>query len=167
MPKETYPPSPLCATCGGACCKTLPGCVFPQECGDDVEAGLRAKLASGKYIFDYWEGEFVHDNGTDRLPADKIGYYLRPKVTDEVKSRGIVNGAWGGVCVFHTDTGCTLSDDEERPLNCRALKPKATEDGRCSNDGCGKQDAIAAWIPHNELIEQIIAEHREALYGRD
>jgi len=141
----------------------MPGTVFPEDCGEDIEAGLRAMLASGEYMLDYWEGEFEHHSGDPTLvmPADKTAYYLRPRVDNEVDNAWPVHGTWGGKCIFHMDTGCRLKF-EARPLNCRMLKPRERRGAECTIDGVPKEDCIAAWIPHNDLIERVLNELREA-----
>ena len=146
---QVYEPTKMCGVCGGKCCQHLPGAVFPSDCGEDVEAGLWSMMQTGNYIFDYWEGQF------EDFEDIYTPYYFRPKTKEEEGSRNIRNGTWGGPCTFLTPQGCTLKF-EQRPLNCRMLKPKETVEGKCTGTDDAKTDAIRAWIPHNELIEKLI-----------
>jgi hypothetical protein len=149
---EVFLPTSECEKCGGHCCKQLPGCVFPEDCGDDVEAGLWELLQTGKYTFDYWEGKFDEDDADDYT-----AYFLRPRTIDEDGDDSIVNGTWGGRCVFHNnDKGCEL-EFEKRPLNCRMLKPRPRRGAKCDIEGDPKGDAIHAWKPYNEMIKRTIA----------
>lgn len=146
-----YQPNAECAICQGLCCKRYPGCVAPEDCGEDVEAGLRALLSSGNYIIDYWEGPF------EQNPEDVVGYFVRPRTVEEVGRSGIIHGAWGGKCMLLKPDGCVLEFDK-RPLNCRLLKPRDSRLDRCTIEGEPKEDCIRKWLPYNALFKRIIDE---------
>jgi Fe-S-cluster containining protein len=136
----------LCSGCG-QCCKRLPGIVSPSDLKEVTVDSLRALFKEG-YQFDYWEGDLTGK-------AEHSGmtfYYLRPQTKKSVGR--IVDGSWGGECVFLTESGCSKSF-EERPTQCRALVP-------VENQGCHvlipyeKKTMIKEWIPYNGIISQTI-----------
>ena len=141
---------PICFACGGACCKQLPGIVHPRDIGK-VTVKKLLKLIKEGYQFDYWEGNLTG------LPehSGMTFYYLRPMT---IKSAGKpVDASWGGQCVFWREkTGCTKSWDE-RPRQCRALKPKKEETGNCTvSKRYSKIQMIKDWIPYNKIIVEAI-----------
>ena len=157
MELKVYQPTSECVTCRGTCCKQCPGAVFPQDCGPDIESGLREMMRSGRYTFDYWEGAF--NEGLDK--KGETSYFVRPRVPTDEPDR-IINGAWGGRCTFLTDTGCELPF-EKRPTNCKMLKPRARRGDTCDIDGHirPKEEAIKAWRKHGDIVAKIIKEFDE------
>ena len=140
----------ICAACGGACCKKMPGIVHPNDIGR-VTVGKLLKMIKEGYQFDYWEGDLTG------LPEhrDMTFYYLRPMT---IKSAGKpVDASWGGQCIFWREgSGCNKSFDD-RPRQCKALVPKKTEDGDCVwSKRYSKVEMIKAWIPHNKIIVEAI-----------
>lgn len=141
----------LCAPCGGKCCKTMPGIVFPSELDaqlrhDIVADKVLALLETGRYALDWWDGNpFNNDVRAGRA------YYLRPATrgnegrwTDE---------SYGGTCTFLGANGCGL-EERQRPLECRALIPQA-------NNTCykpegwelgGRRLGAQAWWPFREAL---------------
>lgn len=131
---KTYPPSELCAACGGKCCQRM-GCSYsPQDFKDLSYDGLKREIEKGRISIDWWEGETKE-------------FYLRARHVDAP----IVDASWGGVCINLTETGCSLSW-EERPLAGRALKP-----GR---DKCvgeyGKEESKNEWKPYSETLKKLV-----------
>lgn len=159
LDKTIYEPTSECVTCKGDCCKRMPGCVFPEDCGPDIEATVRGMLDSGKYIIDYWEGSFYPDD-----PEGFVSYYIRPRTVIERDKDWIISGSWGGRCIMLTDTGCELPFDK-RPLNCRMLKPRLHRGDLCVVKGTPKQDCIHAWREHNAMLECIISDWQKKLDG--
>lgn len=130
----------ICASCGGVCCKHMPGSFFPDDFPieirrDRILAGIRA----GLYQIDWWEGE-------------ERAYYLRPAVTNDNR---VFSPAWRGQCSFLTEKGCPLPFDS-RPRTCRELVP--AHPGKChgpwKND---KEAAKDAWAG-DQIFKDIIKE---------
>lgn len=144
--------SSVCTSCGGACCKGMPGSSHPLDFKEITVDVLIEKLKNG-YCFDYWEGKASDDPQYE----DKTAYYLRPSTTRGLGK--IVDASWGGACNFLTDKGCPLSF-EERPSQCRALVPDPEPDMHAKDckwlDGYSKKDIAVAWLPYNEIIVQAI-----------
>ncbi len=103
------------------------------------------------YQFDYWEGNITGKPEHDEITA----YYLRPQTKKSVGK--MVDASWGGECVFLSESGCTKTF-EQRPTQCRALKPE--ENGSCSyTKKYSKIEVIKAWLPYNDVIVKLINEH--------
>ena len=140
----------ICAACGGTCCKRYAGCVYPEQLNEITAEVLTALILDG-YCFDTWEGNPT-DNEADE---NKTAYFLRPKHKD--RPYDIVDRSWGGQCSFLINDRCKLSFND-RPLMCQTLEPKEGKECKCP-DHIGKRTAAIAWLPYNELIEQVIFEH--------
>jgi Fe-S-cluster containining protein len=139
----------LCSGCG-ECCKRMPGIVHPNELGEITVESLSQMIKDG-YQFDYWEGNITGKPEHDEITA----YYLRPQIKHSVAK--VVDASWGGECVFLTETGCSKTF-EQRPTQCRALKP--SESGNCSYEKkYSKVEVIKAWLPYNEVIVKLVNEH--------
>ena len=136
-----YPAGERCASCGGACCRRLPGAFHPLQIGPVYERILPL-LQAGTCSFDYWEGD-PRPDGRQVAQA----YYLRPATT---AMRGTpVDASWGGACCFLTPTGCSLSP-QRRPLGCLAMNPEVC---RGSWD---KRDSAIAWLEYDDVIQECI-----------
>ena len=138
-----------CARCGGVCCRTMPGATMPQDIldmfpADNMAESLIEAFETRKWVIDCWEG----DPRPNKEELDQA-YYIRPKNDDSYHS-GIYSFTWGGRCIFHTDTGCQL-DENERPYSCRMLEPKQNDECVMHDDG-GKQKCSIAWIEYTEDI---------------
>lgn len=146
--------------CGGVCCKTLPGAVFPNDIGDITVDRIVELLNSG-FQFDYWEGNPTDDEKYDDVTA----FYLRPQTKNSTNK--IVDASWGGECIFLTETGCSKLFND-RPTQCRTLVPNK----EYQTKGChqpikySKRSAAAAWLPYNGIIITAIGvmETRTLLY---
>lgn len=136
----------LCAGCG-ECCKRMPGIVHPSELKEVTVESLSQMIQDG-YQFDFWEG-----NITGRPEHEEVtAYYLRPQTKRSVGK--VVDASWGGECVFLSETGCSKTFDE-RPSQCRALKP--VKDKGCHFSGkYSKVEIIKSWLPYNEVILKTI-----------
>lgn len=145
----------LCADCGGKCCKVLAGGAFPEDFKLPLLDSLVGALCSGDWAVDWWEGD--PRKGKNELA---ICYFIRPAHTNAVGE--VKDPSWGGVCVFLTDIGCKLPE-QDRPKSCRHLKPIAEADGSCtSGKGTNKESTALAWLPYQAEIEQAI-EQAEAI----
>ena len=127
----------LCSSCGGNCCKHMPGIVHPDEV-----VSINDLLDTGKYAIDWWEGD-------PREDRDDVGqsYYIRPKTKGSEEH--LLDGSWGGECVFLTNKGCELSFNE-RPYDCRMLEPSSGDS--CDTVGVEKQEMVVLWMEHNNTI---------------
>lgn len=122
MPK-TFPVSKSqCSQCKGQCCKGMPGICEPKDIArifpaKTLKESVLKALRTHDFSIDWWEG-------------DKPLYYVRPST---VEGRGkIWDSSWGGQCVFLKSNGCGLG--ENRPLECRMLRPRKTSAGDCNYD---------------------------------
>lgn len=147
--RDSFERPDLCGPCGGKCCKRAPGAAFPEDFGAPdraaVAVALKARLATGRWAVDWWEGD---PTGGDRGHA----YYLRPAIVG--KEGQHQDAGWGGACTFLSGAGCTIA--AERPSGCRGLEPKA--DQFCEDRYGGKKEACIAWIPYEDLIDAALAE---------
>jgi len=135
----------LCAECGGRCCKRLPGLNLPEDFGstkEEIAANLAVALESRKYAVDWWAGDL---EGTEHSDV----YFIRPATKGAER---IYDPSWGGECVFLAPTGCSLPP-EKRPSGCKLLEPFADEE--CKVHGASKKDAARAWVPYQDLIDEI------------
>ncbi len=142
----------VCSPCGGKCCQTMPGCVFPS----DLDSQLRpevvadkvlALLESGRYALDWWEGNPFSDHA-----CSGRAYFLRPAIRG---SEGRwTDDSWGGTCTFHSAQGCAL-EEPQRPLECRALVP--SPHGACYKpegwEAGGRRLAAQAWWEYQETLQ--------------
>jgi hypothetical protein len=128
----------------------MPGIVHPRELKEITVESLSQMVKDG-YQFDYWEGNITGKSEHDEITA----YYLRPQTKKSVGK--MVDASWGGECVFLSESGCTKTF-EQRPTQCRALKPG--ENGSCSyTKKYSKIEVIKAWLPYNDVIVKLIDEH--------
>lgn len=82
----------ICALCGGACCRHMPGAAFPTDFGSPFNPRkLDEAIGSGYWAIDWWEGD-------PRIKKDELGraYFVRARV----KGKPIIDPSWGGECVF-------------------------------------------------------------------
>lgn len=137
----------ICAECGGKCCKHLPGICYPSDF--DLPGSfdkLDSAINSGRYCVDWWEG----DPQEDKDEYD-CGYYIRPAIVGKIGIKR--DPAWGGQCNFLTDSGCELSSND-RPYNCRMLKPIDSSGENCTSDA-SNQTAAIAWLPYYYYLSHI------------
>lgn len=132
-----YEATKACALCGGQCCKRMPGHYSPSDFSDLSFEALRAEIEKGRIAIDWWE-------------ADPKEYYLRARQLGE----NVVHGSWGGVCVNLAPWGCRLSWDE-RPLGCRALKPKESKHSDCETS-YSKEQCKNEWKEHDAVLRELV-----------
>ena len=124
----------LCSWCGGKCCKRGPGKAWPSDFNPDVEAGVRAALATGRWeIVESWA-----------IPGD--AFYPRPRMTRDMD----------GWCTFwHMVSGCELPY-AKRPRECRLLEAAGYEDnGDCKGHTGGTGACCRAWRPYREFLREL------------
>ena len=145
----------LCVACGGHCCKNYAGCMWPDEFANLDE--LVEGLADGVLAIDQWEGDPRYDEYVEGglgcclfiRPAHKPGTGAACHPVDKVYD----NRSYGGECVHLDRDGCRLEWDD-RPTQCRMLKPGTKEDGCQIQGKYTKRDAALAWLPHQEKIRE-------------
>lgn len=138
-----YENKEICSKCGGSCCKTFPGCYYPEDFGLPGDfSKLDAVLESDRVAIDWWEG----DPREDKDEFERV-YFIRPAIKH---ARGSLYDQSVGECVFLTKTGCELSGDE-RPTVCRNLEPK--EEKPCITHGITCKNAVMAWIPYQNKLK--------------
>lgn len=139
-----YSPTKACDLCQGRCCKYYPGCFMPHQIKTDMLETLRHKFHAGLWAVDWWEGD--PRPGMNELTE---AYVIRPAI---VGAKRLFDPSWGGQCVFLGESGCKLSWDE-RPDECRALRPRAADDpdGECRGV-LDKQKVAIAWLPFRPEI---------------
>jgi hypothetical protein len=139
----------LCSSCGGKCCKQMPGITHPEDWGLPSDTSrLEAALNSGRWAIDWWEGD--PENTTGDYMKDNVdrAFYVRPAT--QGNEGLLMDASWGGACTFHSEIGCTLSTND-RPKECRDLKP--AEGGSCSmTTEFTKRNAAIAWLPYNDFL---------------
>ncbi len=137
---KVYPPSEECLLCKGNCCKRLPGPYHPSDFPKPITVGyLLELLKSKKVVIDWWE------------KRGSPGYFLRPLSSRD--NSDFFQGSWGASCVLLTPKGCPLSF-KDRPLGCRALKPRMDSKGTCTTE-YGKFEAFRSWLRYRKVIEAI------------
>ena len=144
---SVYPPTEICAVCGGYCCKHM-GCHYsPTDFSDLSFEALKSQIEKGGISIDWWVS-----GGTRE-------YYLRARHVGEP----VVKGSWGGRCVNLTDTGCSLSW-EERPLGGKALKPQSKV-----GEGChgyySKEQCKDDWKPYAQVLHELVEHFGEEETG--
>jgi hypothetical protein len=128
----------------------MPGIVHPTELKEVTVESLSKMIQDG-YQFDFWEGNITGNPEHEDVTA----YYLRPQTKKSVGK--VVDASWGGECVFLTESGCSKTF-EERPTQCRALKP--VKDGGCNlPERYSKVEIIKSWLEYNEVITKTIEKH--------
>lgn len=139
-----------CGSCGGACCKQLPGIASPDDFGapdrDEMRMRLKTAFDSGRWAIDWWEGD--PRDGRDELDSAR---YVRPAT--KWREGRVRDASWGGACTFFGAVGCELAADE-RPLGCRSLEPAANHKDCIPHDG-DKRDMAIAWLPYLDLLLEI------------
>ena len=126
-----------CSSCGGKCCKNLPGAFAPEE----VSMESLGLMLSQRQLEVTLEHHGVPLNGEFEY---RVAWVVRP-VRQE-----------SGWCVFLGEEGCTL-DFHDRPWEWRALVPGII----CK--GLSQAELVSAWVPYKEKIEAIKEEWD--LYG--
>lgn len=101
----------VCARCGGVCCKSYPGSVFPSDLEGVDEETIAGLLVSG-YCIDWWEGDVY---GKERGRS----CFIRPRAKGDER---VFSPLWHGECVFHSESGCDLTFSG-RPHECRMIEP--------------------------------------------
>jgi len=141
-PTPGYPPAEACRCCRGECCRHCAGFAHPDDLAKPLIQTTRELLATGEWALDWWEGD-INGDELERIPM------LRPRHTNG----GVVDGSWGGTCVFLTESGCQRTF-AERPRQCRLMKPE--DSLKCKTDG--KEPYARAWRPYAAELEKLIAE---------
>jgi len=145
---DAYERPDICGPCGGRCCQSFPGSALPGDFGstdDEIRTELRARLLTGNWAIDWWEGN--PENDEDYAPH----YFVRPAT---VNGSGVFDPSWGGACVFHGASGCQIFD--QRPSGCRGLEPNPNHRAEhCTVHYASKQDAAIAWTPYHELVVEV------------
>lgn len=136
----------ICATCGGKCCKSLPGAALPTDFAEPLADSLEAAFSSGLWAIDWWEGD-PRGLAYDDPNAVSRGYFLRPRTVGKMQ---LYDPSWGGECVHLGNKGCALPY-EKRPAGCRLLEP--SRGPVCPEHGGSKREAAIAWLPYHKEIE--------------
>lgn len=145
----------LCATCGGACCRTRPGIEAPARflAAEEPAAALAAALSSRDWILAEHVG-VPWVNGVPPPEEDRYRLirYPRPATVAERGAGGAPSPGDFAPCVFLGPGGCRLSFPD-RPRMCRSLEPAA--DGDCVA-AWGRREAALAWLPEQELVAEAL-----------
>jgi len=147
MGHKDYENHALCAACGGACCRHMPGATHPSDWRDDLLSSLADALTSRRYAVDWREAERSDDAAV---------YFIRPvvSISPRYEPKPVIDGSWGGQCTFLTGVGCELPLIG-RPLSCRAMEPREKMFGR-GPEHCwahaSHRSILLAWKPHQSVI---------------
>lgn len=143
----------ICAKCGGKCCKDMPGAAFPEDFNFPEEKDkLIMALKNGNWCIDWWVGD-PRENIPEENEVDRA-YFVRPSI---VGYRGkLFDPTWGGRCIFLTSTGCALNLNE-RPLNCKMLKPKRNKECKV-DEKYRERGAATEWLKYSNELEEILEE---------
>ena len=129
----------------------MPGIAHPSQFGLPKTEKLVASLASGLWAIDWWEGD-PRAEGVEEKGSIRCGWYVRPSTMGN--EGRLYDPSWGGRCVFHTDTGCSLAR-EQMPWSCLTLKPQSGPLGTARDRDCRsgsrlivemKRLLICSWI---------------------
>lgn len=150
--------SAMCGSCGGKCCKNLPGSTHPDEWGDNpqqIRNAIVEALLSGKWAVDCWDGDPRPGKSWDDDDALSCAMYVRPRR----KGAPVWDKAWSDgrhPCILLTPTGCSLSHDA-RPSECRGLVPHPEGAMKCeSSEEFDKRQNAIAWIPYQGIIDEAL-----------
>ena len=130
-----YKATSACAACGGICCKTAPGLIYPADLAAITADEIAKMLQTGRYAIDFWTED-----------DDSMTLFLRPRTVGG--SMVVPFTEFGGRCTFLTDSGCELSL-RERPQGCRMLQPGEDE---CDLHDHTKEHGKDAWMPFQAEI---------------
>ena len=147
--------APICAECGGMCCKSMPGLYAPEDFGaPDIDTLLRkigeAVLARRVQI-DWWEGD--PRQGVNELQR---ALYLRAPMGGR---HGIylAEPSWGGACGLLRSYGCSLQFDA-RPYVCRHLVPGRIA-GQCDLEAGSlyKRELCIEWLRYADVLKHLMS----------
>lgn len=143
---KVFLPTSMCSKCKGFCCKKYSGGFAPDDFKEPITLDFLTTLFdTGLYSIDCYEGHI------QPLPEDQYNaFFIRPRHKDAT----VIDYSWGGECVLLTDEGCSLSF-EERPLQCKSLKPMKNKDSQCVSD-ISKFEIAKLWIPYNDIILELM-----------
>mgnify|MGYP001562618322 CR=1 FL=1 len=144
---ERYENPKICRACAKkhtTCCQSSPGIASPKDFRRNhksLEENLYVALKSGLWAIDWYA-------------ASPIRYFIRPAIKG---SEGeLWHGAWGGECVFLTESGCKFLY-EERPEGCRVLIPsRKSHCGAVGEWSKGyKKHGADLWLLYKKLVEKV------------
>lgn len=152
MMKKGYYNYDLCKSCGGKCCTSMAGMYIPSDFKEDItEALILSLLEKGNIAIDWWDGDMEEKGGREQI------YYLRARH----KGEGKIVGSYGGTCInWSKEKGCSLLD-QDRPYQCRKLKPIEKEDGElgCKHlkeDKSDKKGCALAWYDYQDSFDKVV-----------
>src|SRR5208283_1551096 len=122
----------LCIKCGGQCCKSVPGCMMPEDIKGNMLIKLVKIFKSKKYIPEY--GYVTVGKGKNK--REELVFFIRPITKTETFSLQPLE-SFGGECIFLTLKGCKLKY-ENRPSGCKLLEPRKRG---CKVHGANKNEA--------------------------
>lgn len=145
-----YDNTKLCSECGGECCKSLPGILFPEDVGEVTHSNIKRLLDTGRYTIDWWEGDprYVRER---RRPLMDRCMFVRPAVKG--KEGETFDPAWSGNdCTFLTSSGCQL-EPEKRPTGCKLLEPKSLGCRYRGKMKDSKREGALAWLKYQVMLD--------------
>jgi hypothetical protein len=134
-----------CTSCGGRCCKHMPGTSSPEDWGapdeDAMAARIDGALRTGKWAIDWLDA--------DEDVGSRV-FYLRPAIKG--KEGDVFDPSWGGTCTMLGPKGCAL-EYEQRPHGCRELVP-GLPDAPClrPDTTMPKITDAGLWAPYQDLL---------------
>lgn len=138
--------SPVCAACGGKCCKFYPGITSPEDWGapdkERMRKRIKAALDSGRYELDEWYGDPTGEKTGD-------DWFLVHMVRPSAHRRLGVGGDFER-CGLLGPQGCYLPH-ADRPRQCRELEPGDPSGEHCG-DRYSKRQAAIDWMPYQDVL---------------
>ena len=155
--------SPICAACGGACCKRCPGMYSPEDFGAPDRSAMRERIAAGiqagRVQIDWWEGDpRISGFASVMAPMVRCLFPRAPVAGDDP----LFSPSWGGLCALLTPRGCELTF-AERPAACRLLEPYVIPLWACMQPPQGdKQVMCCEWVAYQDVLESFECESDQA-----
>lgn len=136
----------ICALCNGACCKSHPCAVFPQDVIPFTKEHI-LEMVNNKYTINWWEGDVIPNGNLYQV------YYLMPRTKSENTS---YCGSWGGECIFFKNNkGCEL-EWNNRPTGGKSLIPNKEFKCKHTINPSDKKAACIEWRNHQLLLKEVI-----------
>lgn len=152
--KTVHIDTETCSKCDGDCCKHYPGIYHPKDLSPELEKNVLTGLLKKEMSVDWWDG--VLKGKVDRIFVRPSIDYSKGPFPKDFEPDLIQDPTFGGHCSFFREgEGCKLSP-EKRPKQCRLLKPKTSDSGKCVSTGPKKKALALAWSPFESIVTESV-----------